>query len=400
MKKLPAFRPDLRKRAPRDIMPAGYSIFPIFSIAGFALAVPPHPGYLCAMAELNIGFVVYGSPDQLSGGYRYDRELAAALRERGHRVQFIDLPRGGSVSGQLPAADTFDLLLLDELIHPDLYNQIETLPVPALGVVHHLAADENIGHLARIKHRRMERRFLLGLTGSIFNTEATRRSAQRLAGRELPGFVALPGREEEPPPLGAGSFAGSPVLLSVGNLIPRKGIDRVLRALRSIERTRGLPEGFVYRIVGDMSVDPEFTASLKRLSQGSELAGRVVFTGRLDDEELRREYAAADIFCLPSDHEGFGIVYLEAMGAGCAVVASASGGAAELISHGRNGFLTDPRSRKDLKGILTRLLTERELRQRLGSRAREEWQAFPSWRMSMLSAAEAVEELISSGFSV
>jgi glycosyltransferase involved in cell wall biosynthesis len=169
----------------------------------------------------------------------------------------------------------------------------------------------------------------------------------------------------------------------------------VLKALRSIVRMRGLPEGFVYKIVGDMSVDPGYTASLKRLSRKAELSGRVLFTGRLDDEELRREYAAADIFCLPSDHEGFGIVYLEAMGAGCAVVASASGGAAELISHGRNGFLTDPRSRKDLTGILTRLIGEQELRRDLGNRARQDWQAFPTWHSSMLSAAQSVERIIS-----
>ena len=349
---------------------------------------------------MKIGFVIYGSPRQLSGGYRYDRELAAALIDRGHELIFIDLPRGsGRRPGKLPIFSVgYDLLLLDELCHPDLYSSLAGLELPTVGVVHHLASNENLPLFHRLRHRRMERRFLNRLSGSVFNTEATRFAAEKLCGRRLPGFVVLPGREERASGSagpGAREVPSNEIcILSVGNLIPRKGIDRVLIALARIVRQNGGRPGFRYRIVGDREGDPRYLRRLEQLAADPELTGRVEFVGRCSDEELAAEYAAADIFCLPSDHEGFGIVYLEAMGAGCAVVASSSGGAGTLIRDGENGFLVSPRRLKALEGILSRLLEDSGLRGEVSREARSSWERFPCWRESMRRGAAELEGFI------
>ncbi|WP_319416311.1 glycosyltransferase [Marispirochaeta aestuarii] len=83
-----------------------------------------------------------------------------------------------------------------------------------------------------------------------------------------------------------------------------------------------------------------YAARLRRLAGRPELAGKVEFCGRLTDSELCEAYRGADVFCLPSDYEGFGIVYLEALGAGCVGIASASGGAdRKLLIRGKMVFL-------------------------------------------------------------
>ena len=349
---------------------------------------------------MKIGFVIYGSPRQLSGGYRYDRELAAALVEKGHEIAFIDLPRGsGRRSGELPVLFSgYDLLLLDELCHPDLYVALPRLSLPTVGIVHHLASNENLPLFRRLRHRHMERRFLTRLSGSIFNTDATRFAAEKLCGRRLPGFVVLPGREEQSPGAaapGAGDVPTNEIrILSVGNLIPRKGIERVLLALARIVRQNDGPPDFRYRIVGDRKGDPRYVRRLERLAAQPELAGRVVFVGRCTDEELADEYSAADIFCLPSDHEGFGIVYLEATGAGCAVVASSAGGAGTFIRSGENGFLISPRRQRALERILSRLLEDSGLRAEISRQARSSWERFPGWRESMQRGAAELEGFI------
>ncbi len=64
--------------------------------------------------------------------------------------------------------------------------------------------------------------------------------------------------------------------------------------------------------------------------------------GRVSDTELTELYRSAWVFCLPSSYEGFGIPYVEAMAAGCPVVATPNPGAREVLDEGRYGLLVDP----------------------------------------------------------
>ena len=348
------------------------------------------------MSGLRIGFIVYGSPDQVSGGYRYDRELAQALETRGHQVVFRT-PAELAPLETLP--DRYDLLLLDELCHPSLYRSVGRIPVPSVAVVHHLACDEDLPPLRRLRHRRMERRFLSAVDSRISNTRATREAVRRLAGSETADWVVYPGREEEGPPAPVGT-AAAVRLLSVGNLIPRKGIATVLGALRRLAGRGELPAEFVYRIAGDERADPEFAGRLRRLARRGELAGLVEFAGRLSDEELTREFASASLFCLPSAHEGFGIVYLEAMSAGLPVIATRSGGAKELVRHGADGFLVEPGRPGALAKLLRRLLADPELRSATGKAARAAWERWPTWRESMSAGAVLLEEFVTERVSL
>ncbi|MBI3663819.1 MAG: glycosyltransferase family 4 protein [Acidobacteria bacterium] len=155
-------------------------------------------------------------------------------------------------------------------------------------------------------------------------------------------------------------------LLSVTRLIRAdvlKGVDVVLRAMPEI--LRRCPEA-LYVIVGDGND----RASLQQLAVELGIAGRVEFRGELTTEDICRAYQEADVFVLPSQTEGFGIVFLEAMYSGLPVVAARSGGAPNVIEDGATGILVAPGDEKQLAAAVSRLLLMPEERRKLGAGGR------------------------------
>jgi glycosyltransferase involved in cell wall biosynthesis len=84
------------------------------------------------------------------------------------------------------------------------------------------------------------------------------------------------------------------------------------------------------------------------------------------DEDVRAAFLDAQVFCLPSRQEGFGIVFVEAMAAGLPIVAARSAAVPEVVSHGETGILVAPGNVRALGDALTNLLGDPEERVRLG----------------------------------
>ncbi|MCB1774658.1 MAG: glycosyltransferase family 4 protein [Gammaproteobacteria bacterium] len=138
-----------------------------------------------------------------------------------------------------------------------------------------------------------------------------------------------------------------PVCLSVGNLVELKGHDLTIRAVGS------MTEG-VLLIAGD---GPE-AASLKALVERERLEDRVRFLGRLSQAELVDYYCAADAFVLSSSREGIANVIMESMACGTPVVATAVGGAPEVITVPEAGLLVDRRTPEAIADAIGRLLAD------------------------------------------
>jgi glycosyltransferase involved in cell wall biosynthesis len=99
------------------------------------------------------------------------------------------------------------------------------------------------------------------------------------------------------------------------------------------------------------------------------IRGKIRFTGWLPPAEVMQCYAAADILVVPSWYEPFGMVILEGMLHGLAIAASDIGGPAEILRHETTGLLFPPRNADALVAALLRLVSDANLRQRLGGAA-------------------------------
>ncbi|MFL5320886.1 MAG: glycosyltransferase family 4 protein [Myxococcaceae bacterium] len=150
-------------------------------------------------------------------------------------------------------------------------------------------------------------------------------------------------------------------LLCVAQLIPEKGIDVLLRAL-----TRARTKNLSLTIAGYGRMEAEYRALAERLH----LDHRVRFLGMRDDvQELLRD---ADVMVHPAIwEEAFGLTVIEGMAAGCAVIASHSGGIPEIIQDGVDGLLVPRGDEAALAKAIDNLAVDRALRESLARSARE-----------------------------
>jgi phosphatidylinositol alpha-1,6-mannosyltransferase len=179
-------------------------------------------------------------------------------------------------------------------------------------------------------------------------------------------------------PLAAGSNAppcSGSTLLTVARLIPRKGVDTVIRAMLA------LPSDVDYRIVGSGPDEPR----LRQLARTLGLADRVHFLGRLDDQALADEYRRCALFVLPARRtpdgslEGYGLVYFEAAAWGRPVVAGRSGGEVDAVVDGQTGVLVDGESVAEVCQAVGSLLADRSRLCALGAAGRQRVETTHNW---------------------
>ncbi len=154
-------------------------------------------------------------------------------------------------------------------------------------------------------------------------------------------------------------------ILCVARQYPRKHVADLLRALPEVRRA--VPAAHAV-IVGD---GPEHGA-LRALAAELGLGSAVQFLGAIaDDDAVARWYRHADVFCLPSVQEGFGIVFLEAMASGLPVVATRAAAVPEVVPDGQAGLLVPPGDVAALASALTALLHEPARRASYGACGQE-----------------------------
>lgn len=171
---------------------------------------------------------------------------------------------------------------------------------------------------------------------------------------------------------------GNATILCVGRHYPRKHVADLLHALPLVRRH--VPDARAV-IIGD---GPE-TANLHRLADALNLRDAVQFLGRVaNDDAVARHYFHADVFCLPSVQEGFGIVFLEAMAAGLPIVAAQAAAIPEVVPHGKAGLLVAPGSPHALADALVMLLQNPEQRRAFGAYGQQHVQQYDWGRIASL----------------
>lgn len=112
----------------------------------------------------------------------------------------------------------------------------------------------------------------------------------------------------------------------------------------------------------------------REMARRTSAAERILFCGYVPDPLLRTLYRRVGVFAMPSRQEGFGLVYLEAMAAGLPCVASPWDAAGEVVLDGQTGVLVDPADQNALVHALTTLLSDEDLRKRLGRQGRKRFE--------------------------
>jgi glycosyltransferase involved in cell wall biosynthesis len=350
---------------------------------------------------MKIGLVIYGSLNTLSGGYVYDRKLVEHLRGAGDRVEIISLPRR---SYPLTLLDNFsagliktlqhglwDVLLEDELNHSSLVwlnpRLRQRIHCPIVSIVHHLRSseDEHPDWQNSLVHS-LERQYLSSVDGFIYNSQTTRKTVEDLIGTGKPYLVATPGgdgagsRLSEEDILQRAGKAGPLQILFVGNLIARKGLHTLIEALARLDTSL-----WHLTVIGREDVEPVYARAVLGQITDAGLAGHVTITGPLSGDDLAKRYAASHVLAVPSSYEGYGIVYIEAMGYGLPAIGSTAGAAGEIITHGLDGYLVRPGQSDSLASQLFLLSQERDRLARMSLAALARYWKHPTWQESMSS---------------
>ncbi|HYG18847.1 MAG TPA: glycosyltransferase [Ohtaekwangia sp.] len=152
---------------------------------------------------------------------------------------------------------------------------------------------------------------------------------------------------------------GKKYLLQLGRMVPRKGVDNVIRALG---RLSAMHPDLNLLVVGGQEEDPqegrdEEINRLREIAAAEGVSGRIHFAGRKSREILRYYYAAADIFITTPWYEPFGITPLEAMACGTPVIGSAVGGIKYSVEDGKTGCLVPPNNPQALADRIQQLIT-------------------------------------------
>jgi len=338
-------------------------------------------------------FAIPGDLATPTGGYVYARRLMAALPGAGWRPRPLSLPAGfphpsaddlGRAYRALESLPASSLVLVDGLAFGVLpRDRLDGMGYRWVALVHHPLALETGLEPAVASRLRISERQALGAARAVIatseHTAGTLAEDYGVATERL--HVAVPGTDHAKRAKGGGTV---PCLLSVATVTRRKAHDVLVRAL---SRLRDLT--WRCRIVGSLKREPAMAAEVAALIHASGLEGRVTLEGEIAADDLDAAYRMADLFVLPSRHEGYGMAFAEAMAHGLPVIACAIGAVPQTVPPDA-GLLVAPDDADALAAALRRGIADESLRRRLADAAWAHGRTLPTWAETARGVAAAL----------
>jgi len=368
-------------------------------------------------------FAYPGDLDTLTGGYLYDKHIIHELENLGWTVKRLSLGDAFPFSDAAALAAAADQLAI---VPADSLLVIDGLALGAIGPLAKVFARRTGAAVTGCASAPISRGFValvhhpLGLESGLSPEQSTAllaSEAQALAharhvivnspttAATLESLFAIgpdrvsivvPGTERPALDTQASHNDGevscrehsaSPILLSVGSIIARKGYDVLVQALASLQTL-----DWELRIVGDPDRDPivfeALTTQITRLG----MSDRIRLLGALEPSALEHQYAQADLFVLASHYEGYGMAYAQAIARGLPVIGTTGGATAQTVAPG-TGILVEPGDVESLSKAIAQLLSHPEQRQKIAQASRKHAHELPSW---IESARRFSESLIKS----
>jgi glycosyltransferase involved in cell wall biosynthesis len=263
--------------------------------------------------------------------------------------------------------------------------------------VHHLRASERRSTIDTLISRQLEHLYLQSVQGFVYNSRTTRRAVHDLTNEDPPRpFTVAPpsGHRFDDPPsesfVAARAKKKGPLRLAfVGNVIPRKRLHLVVEGL-----ARAKTSDWQLDVVGDLAKRPEYVDRLRRSIEQYGFGPRITLHGRVPDEDLRRILNRSHALAVPSAYEGYGIVYVEAMGQGLPVLASPHGGVREVVEAGRTGAFV--RSASEIASTVDRWASDRDELAAMARNALRAYREFPTWTATARRVAGFLDDLVAS----
>jgi glycosyltransferase involved in cell wall biosynthesis len=341
-----------------------------------------------------LALVLPGDPLTPTGGYEYDRRIAAGLRALGWAVTVHALD--ASFPAPTPAAHAAAraafaripdgaTVLVDGLALGALPEvaAAEARRLRLVALVHHPLADETGLEPARAEALRRSEAQALAAVQCVVTTSGT--TARGLARYGVPPeriAVIEPGTD--PAPLAGGSGGPGVALLCVAAVVPRKGHAVLIDALSGLA-----DRDWILTCVGSLARSPQTVAALEHRIAALGLAHRVTLRDAVDRATLDACYARADVFVLPTFHEGYGMALAEALARGLPVVSTRAGAVPETVPSDA-GLLVPPGDPAALRDALARVLDDAALRARLAAGARRARARLPDWDAACVCLAAAL----------
>lgn len=341
-------------------------------------------------------FVVPGDINIRTGGYRYDKRIIEELQTQGRQVLLVELEGDypHPTAAQLDNADTAlnalkdsSQVVIDGLAYSVMPRQLakhaHRLKLTAL--IHHpLALETDLTPAQSQSLKELETESLVFAHQVITTSESTATALVQY-GVEITRISAVcPGVDAAP--IATGSNDETLQLLCVATLTPRKGHSVLLNALKLIDK-----ENWHLNCAGSLKRSPQTSDQLIAQRATLGLTERITFLDELEDHELDYHYQRADVFVLPSFHEGYGMVLDEAISYGLPIVASDAGAIRDTTPDGA-GLLVPPGDPQALALALTQFITDADARTNMRKQALIARSSQRRWTQAGLEFAEALDK--------
>ncbi len=322
-------------------------------------------------------FAVPGDLATPTGGYVYDRRLIGAAEGA---LTHLPLPgdwphpTGADRAAAIEALQHAGPAIIDGLAYgaftPDM---IAALPTRPMVLCHHPLGKETGLDAYEAAIAIKQEAAVLSLAAHIIVTsdETKRTLIAELGQDEARITVAPPGLDYVDAP--ERMEKSIPEILTVASLTPRKGHEELVVALARLKHLN-----WTAKWIGPVDRDETHFEAVKAAIVETELTSRIHIEGPLPAEALDQAYADADIFCLPSRYEGYGMVFAEAMMRGLPIVACDAGAVAELVPP-RAGILTPVGDPDAMAKALEEVLEDAPFRAMMGDAGHKHALTIPGW---------------------
>ena len=343
---------------------------------------------------MGLALLVPGALDQVTGGYLFDRQVVDGLRAAGREVTVVELA-GRHPDADVPAREAAARALrempdgraavIDGLALPAFVDCLahEASRLRLIGFVHHpLALETGLSAADAQAYAALEAGLWPLLRGVICPSAHTARAVIAAGVAPARVAVAMPGTHHPvaamtgawPSVRPGGQRATRPLrMLAVGTVTPRKGHRLLIEALAGLQDL-----DWQLVCVGSLERDAACAGTLREAIDANALAARVILCGEQSPQALARAYQEADLFVLPSYHEGYGMAFAEALAHGLPVVATLAGAIPDTVPPSA-GLLVPPGDVVALRAALRRALGDAGVRADLAAGARRAAATLPDW---------------------